>query len=136
KSPFLFGDLAEERRQAGLLQLEDGLARHNLAYGLSRYETVLAREEGYADAVGMLKRVAAARRPMPRGSASVADWLAGLEQALDALGALPGLASDEAGATLLELLHLRREELVAVPARLTFSEWREWLNRELENAAF
>jgi ATP-dependent helicase/nuclease subunit B len=136
KSPFLFGDLAEEMRQAGLLQLEDGLARHNLAYGLGRYETVLARESGYADAVGMLKRVAEARRCMPRGSASVADWLAGLEQVLDALGALPGLAGDEAGATLLELLRLRREELVAAPARLTFSEWREWLNRELENAAF
>lgn len=136
KSPFLFGDLAEEMRQAGLVQLEDGLARHNLAYGLGRYETVLARENGYADAGGVLKRVAEARRSMPRGSASVADWLAGLERALDTLGALPGLAGDEAGATLLELLRLRREELVAVPARLTFSEWREWLNRELENAAF
>ena len=136
KSPFVFGDLPEETQQAGLLQLEDGLARHNLAYGLGRYEAVLARQAGYAEAVDMLKRVAAARRPMPRGSAPVVDWLAGLEQALDVLGALPALARDEAGAILLELLRTRREELFAVSGRLTFGEWREWLNRELENAAF
>lgn len=136
KSPFVFGDLPEEARQAGLLQLEDGLARHNLAYGLGRYEAVLARQAGYEEAVDMLKRVAAARRPMPRGSASVADWLAGLELALDGLGALPALQQDAAGEILLELLHMRREELAAVPQRLTFGEWREWLNRELESAAF
>jgi ATP-dependent helicase/nuclease subunit B len=136
KSPFVFGDLPEESRQAGLLQLEEGLARHNLAYGLGRYEAVLVREAGFSEAVDILKRVAAARRFMPRGSATVADWLAGLEQALEALGALDGLARDEAGTTLIELLRTRREELAAVPARLTFSEWREWLNRELESAAF
>lgn len=136
KSPFVFADQPEETRQAGLLQLEDGLARHNLAYGLGRYEAVLTRQAGCGEAVDLLKRVAAARRPMPRGSATVADWLAGLEQALDALGALPGLTRDEAGATLLELLRTRREELAAVSARLTFGEWREWLNRELESAAF
>lgn len=136
KSPFVFGDWPHETRQAGLLQLEDGLARHNLAYGLGRYEAVLAREAGYDAALGLLKRVAAARRTMPRGSAPVADWLDALEQALDALGAQPGLAGDEAGATLIELLRTRRGELAAVPARLTFGEWREWLNRELESAAF
>lgn len=136
KSPFVFGDLPEETRQDGLMQLEEGLARHNLSYGLGRYEAVLAREVGFSEAVDVLKRVAAARRFMPRGSATVADWLAGLAQALEALGALDGLARDEAGATLIELLRTRREELAAVPARLTFSEWREWLNRELERAAF
>ena len=135
-SPFVFGDWPEEARQAGLTQLEDGLARHNLAYGLSRYEEALAREEGRAEALAMLRRVAAARRRMPRGGASPAEWLASLEQALDELGALPGLERDEAGKTLLERLRARREELAAVPARLTFGEWREWLNRELENATF
>ena len=136
KSPFVFVDLTEETRQAGLLQLEDGLARHNLAFGLGRFEAVLARQAGFAEAAGLLGRVAAARRRMPRASAPVATWLAGLEQALDALGALTGLAGDEAGMTLLELLRVRREELAAVSVRLTFGEWREWLNREFENAAF
>ncbi len=136
KSPFLFGDWPEERRQAGLMQLEEGLARHNLAYGLSRYEAVLAREQDRGEAVDLLKRIAAARHRMPRGSASAADWLEGLQRALHDLGAMPGLEHDEAGATLLELLRMRHEELAAVPARLTFGEWREWLNRELESAAF
>lgn len=136
KSPFVFGDLAEETRQTGLLQLETGLARHNLAYGLGRYEAALGRQEGYGSALALLGRVAAARRAMPRGGATAADWLTGLEQALDALGALPGLAADAAGETLLTLLRRRREELAAVPARLTFGEWRDWLNREFEQAAF
>lgn len=136
KSPFVFGDLAEASRQAGLLQLEEGLVRHNLAYGLGRFEAMLARQAGCGEAVELLKRVAAARRPMPRTSATAADWLAGLERALEGLGAVDRLAQDAAGATLLALLRARREELAAVPARLTFGEWREWLNRELENAAF
>ena len=136
KSPYVFAGLPEETRQAGLLQLEDGLARHNLAYGLGRYEAVLARQAGCEEAVDMLKRVAAARRFMPRGSAAMADWLLGLEQSLDRLGTLPALRQDAAGETLLELLRMRREELAAVSQRLTFGEWREWLNRELESAAF
>ncbi|MDR2240854.1 MAG: PD-(D/E)XK nuclease family protein [Zoogloeaceae bacterium] len=136
KSPFVFGDLPEAALQAGLLQLESGLARYNLASGLSRYETALARQGDCAEALELLRRVAAARRVLPRGGAFVADWLAALTQSLAALGALDGLARDGAGATLLELLRARQEELAAVPPRLTFNEWREWLDREFENAAF
>ena len=136
KSPFLFGDWSEAQRLAGLMQLEEGLARHNLAYGLGRYEAVLAREPGRSEAVDMLKRITAARQRMPWGGASAADWLAGLRRAFHDLGAIPGLERDEAGATLLELMHARHEELSAVPTRLTFGEWRDWLNRELESATF
>lgn len=136
KSPFVFANLTEAERQAGLLQLENGLARHNLSYGLGRYEAVLAREPDSGEAVSQLRQVAAARRCMPRGSATPVQWLDGLGQALAELGALPGLALDEAGTTLLELLRVRREELSAVQWRLTFGEWRDWLNRELDCAAF
>ena len=136
KSPFVCGDWQEARRQAACLQLEDGLARHNLAYGLSRCEARLSREAGYGEALALLGRVAAARRAMPRGAASPADWLAALERALDELGALAVLRQDAAGETVLELLRARREELAAVSQRLTFGEWRDWLNRELERAAF
>lgn len=136
KSPFVFGSLPEQARQAGLLQLEDGLARHNLAYGLARYEAALSRSAGHEAALGLIRRVAAARREMPRGGAPLAAWLDGLARSLGVLDALAGLESDAAGATLLELLRTRREELDAVPQRLTFGEWREWLNRELEQAAF
>ncbi|MEZ5618529.1 MAG: PD-(D/E)XK nuclease family protein [Rhodocyclaceae bacterium] len=136
KSPFLFSDWPDGLRQAGLVQLEAGLARHNLAYGLSRYEAVLSREPDGGEAVDMLRRAVAARQRMPRGTATPALWLEGLLQALHELGAMPGLERDEAGATLLELLRTRLEELSAVPARLTFAEWREWLNRELECATF
>ncbi len=136
KSPFVFADLDEAVRQLGLLQLEAGLVRHNLSQGLDRYEAVLSRETGFAQALDLLVRIRVAQRAMPRGPALAADWLRGLEQALEILGALPALARDEAGATLLDVLRLRREELGAVPPRLTFAEWREWLDRELEAATF
>ncbi|HMM54947.1 MAG TPA: PD-(D/E)XK nuclease family protein [Candidatus Desulfobacillus sp.] len=136
KSPFVFDDLPEPDRQAGLLQLEGGLARHNLIHGIERCRTTLARVPGHEKALLLLGRMAGARRKMPRGEASLAGWLDGLEQALAELGALASLTADAAGATLLELLRARREELAAVPARLGFGEWREWLNRELEDAAF
>jgi ATP-dependent helicase/nuclease subunit B len=136
KSPFVFADLSADARQAAVLQLEAGIARHNLAAGLRRYETALAEEPGGEAALAVIRRVAAARGRMPRGAAPLADWLHRLEQALEELGALLGLAADEAGATLLELVRSRREELAGESLRVGFGEWREWLNRELEGAAF
>jgi ATP-dependent helicase/nuclease subunit B len=136
KSPFVFADLSADARQAAVLQLEAGIARHNLAAGLRRYETALAQEPGGEAALAVIRRVAGARGRMPRGAAPLADWLYRLEQALEELGALPGLAADEAGATLLELIRSRREELAGESLRVGFGEWREWLNRELECAAF
>lgn len=135
-SAFIFGDLPEETRQAGLLQLEAGLARHNLANGLGRYEAALSRQADYAEAVVLLRRCRAAYERMPRGSATIAEWQRGLEEALATLGAYDALAQDAAGACLLDLLRARGEELAAVPVRLTFGEWREWLDRELESATF
>lgn len=136
KSPFVLGDLPEEIRQAGLQRLEKGLSRHNLSCGLGRIATILGRDDECAGALALLERVAAAQRHMPRGSATPAQWLFALEQALDCLGALVPLAADAAGEAMLALLHRRREEIGAVSWRLTFVEWREWLNRELEAAAF
>ncbi len=136
KSPFVCADWPGEARQAGLQQLERGLARHNLACGLARYAAVLAREEGCGEALRLLERVVLAQRAMPHASLPPADWLDGLERALQALGAHAALADDAAGAVLFELLRTRRGELAAVSQRLTFGEWRDWLNRELENAAF
>src|SRR5207253_2305125 len=51
-------------------------------------------------------------------------------------GALPALAQDAAGQALLDLLAQRRMELGASTLKLRFSEWREWLNGELESALF
>jgi len=136
KSPFVFADMPEAERLVSLLQLERGLTRHNLSSGLARFEAALRRESDAGGASLLLRRVSAARQRMPRGGASAADWLTGVEAALDALGATAALQEDAAGATVLELLRTRKAELGAVPLRLTFHEWREWLNRELEHAAF
>jgi ATP-dependent helicase/nuclease subunit B len=136
KSPFVFAELTEEKRQAAVLQLETGLARHNLSGGLRRCEAVLAQEADCASALAMIRRVAKASRRMPRAAAPLADWLARLEEVLAELGALPRLKADAAGTTLLDLIRTRREELAGETLRLGFGEWREWLNRELESAVF
>ena len=136
KSPFIFADLSDRERQAAVLQLETGLARHNLSGGLRRCEAALAQEEDCEAALALIRRVARARSRMPRAAVPPADWLERLEQALGELGALPRLEADAAGAALLDLIRTRREELAGDTLRLGFGEWREWLDRELESAAF
>ncbi len=136
KSPFVFADLSEGERQAAALQLEAGLARHNLACGLRRYERALARDADGELALRLLARIGQALGRMPVGAAPAAQWLERLEAALGELGALPALERDEAGRTLLELIRARCAELAGAGPRLAFGEWRAWLDREFERAAF
>ena len=136
KSPFVFAELPAEERREAVLQLESAIARHNLVCGLRRCESFLAQEADYPAALALVRRIAAARSAMATTAASPAEWLNRLEQALENLGAVTALEADAAGSTLLDLLRTRREELAAEPLRLSFSAWRDWLNRELENAAF
>ncbi len=136
KSPFVCADLSAEARREAVLRLESAIARHNLMCGLRRYESVLAQEADYPAARALLRRIAAARSGMAMNAAAPAEWLSRLEQALESLGAVSALEADEAGRTLLDLLRTRREELAGEPLRLSFGAWRDWLNRELETAAF
>ncbi len=96
----------------------------------------------HEQAVALLDRIDAALHLLSAGPAPLARWLERLDKALEALGAHDNLAVDAAGAVLLELLTMRREELAPGGTENTFSRifsfsaWRHWLNRELENANF
>lgn len=136
KSPFAFTDEAPARRRRAVVQLEDVLARHNLAAGLGAMLQVLREEGRCADALALLERVQAAAARWPTAAAPVALWLERLEGALATLGAVVPLEADAAGRQLLALLRLRREELAGTRERLGFPEFRAWLDRQLEAALF
>ena len=70
------------------------------------------------------------------GSATLAQWLQRLLDALAALGADIPLGADAAGAVVMDLLRQRRDELAVYGLRVDFGEWREWLNQQFERALF
>ncbi|MDY0013688.1 MAG: PD-(D/E)XK nuclease family protein [Rhodocyclaceae bacterium] len=136
KSPFVFADLPPEQREAGVVQLEAGLVRENLVMGLDSLAATLAGSPDYPQAGAQLARLRQAHARMPRGSVPAAAWLDFLLASLDLLGATPALAADEAGVEVLGWLGGCREDLARESCRLSFSEWRNWLNRGFEGALF
>ena len=139
RSPFVFADLAADRRQAAVACIERTLARHDLAQGVVSMIPLLAAVDDPAAALAhdLLVRMSgaialldgAARRPL-------AAWLEALADALSALGAYEALASDAAGGDLLELFAVRRAELQSNTWRVNFGQWRSWIARTLEGATF
>ena len=68
--------------------------------------------------------------------AQLARWLDALVSSLDEIGVARGFAADSAGEQLLELLERLRLELEHEALAIPYAEWRRWLARELETAAF
>jgi ATP-dependent helicase/nuclease subunit B len=136
KSPFVFADVELQTRRRAVLEIESCVAADNLIGGLESCAASLARRGASAAARELIERLRAAAGLLPRRKAPLAQWLAGLGDTLERIGAPPLLAADAAGRGVLELLALRREELTVAALTLSFSEWRQWLNRELESAMF
>lgn len=136
KSPFVFADMDREAHRRAVLEIESLIAADNLVSGLDRYAKSLLHRGASAEAQTLIARLRTAREAMPKSTATPAAWLARLEASLDRLGALPLLSADAAGRSLLEFIAVRREELAQASLRLDFAAWRDWLNRELENAMF
>lgn len=136
KSPFLFADVGIEARRRAVLEIESCIASDNLICDLGSYDRAL-RTRGASDAArNLLHRAGKAREAMPTSRAPLAVWLDRARLSLARLGAMPMLEGDAAGRDLLALLHARSEELGGSTLRLDFAQWREWLNRELEEAMF
>ena len=140
KSPHCFPDLDPAIRSGALLTLEKAIRRASAKSGLAAFRHALAAYggEGVAPAAALLDRLDVALRILGVGGkpAPLPKWIDRLLRGLDALGATTALASDAAGAELLERLNQRQTELAGSAASFSFSAWRDWLNRELESAAF
>lgn len=138
KSPFVFADIDAEPRRQAVFELERAIRRGSVKAGLPRIRRALAEYGGTAAPLTgqLLDRIEAATALLSAKPAPLARWIARLLRALDTLGARSALQNDVAGQALIELLETRRDELAERGAVLSFPAWRDWFNRECEEANF
>ena len=135
KSPFAFSDLPREARHAAVWRLEAYARDKSVVSGLQNF-LALAKSRGDSEVAGMLQRVERGLAMLGRGRRPIARWLDALVASLDEIGVTRGFAEDTAGEQLLELFARLRHQLSDEPLAIPYAEWRRWLARELETAAF
>lgn len=138
KSPFVFSDVDAESRRQAVFELERAIRRGSVKAGLPRIRRALAEHGGAAAPLAgqLLDRIEAATALLSAKPAPLARWIARLLRALDTLGARAALQDDVAGQALIELLETRHDELAERGGVLSFPAWRDWFNRECEEANF
>ncbi len=135
KSPFVFHDWARDARQSAVWRLERYVSDANVTAGLSRF-IALAEAHNDAEVRQLLVRVQRGLAALGRGRRPLALWLDALMASLGEIGVCDGLAADQAGEQLLELLARLGDELGENRLAVDFAEWRRWLASELETATF
>lgn len=134
KSPFIFAGWEPAQRRHGVFRLEQLIRQHGVVSHLNRYRAQAGDE---AEVVGLLDTLAEAQKLLDkRKPRSLAEWLAGLRASLDKLQILAGLQRDLAGEQLLQLLEQLGHELAQDVTTFRYTEWRQWLNQQLEAAVF
>lgn len=135
KSPFAFHDWPREARRAAVWRLEGYVREDGVIAGLDHFLR-LAEDKNDAEVRQMLARIRGGVSVLGRGSRSIPRWLSALSMSLEQIGVREGLAADNAGDQLLELLERLGEELGADTLMVNFTEWRRWLARQLEAETF
>ncbi|MDR1275671.1 MAG: PD-(D/E)XK nuclease family protein [Candidatus Accumulibacter sp.] len=139
KSPYVFSDLGEDERAAGVFALETAIRRtstQNDLLKMRRCAAGVGAPEAKSVALALIDRLTEAVSFVSGGRASLSEWLVRLDKALQVLGALAPFETDAAGRALLKLLEERRVELSANTALFSFGVWRTWLDREMESVNF
>ncbi|MGH8666385.1 MAG: PD-(D/E)XK nuclease family protein, partial [Burkholderiales bacterium] len=136
KSPFAFADWPRPQRQRTVWRFEQALRRASIRAGLERY-LELAERSGDGAARQMLLRLQRGAQALARmRRKSLAGWLAALRSSLREIGVQRGFAADAAGVQVLELIDTLAAELAGDRIAVDFREFRRWLARRLEAAAF
>lgn len=135
KSPLIFADWEGGARKHAVYGLEQLVRRHSVISGLHHYRG-LAQREGVADVLTLLARLEQAQARFGARKRGLAAWLASLLESLEVLGLRQGLAQDLAGEQLLRLLERLEKELSQDQGLFSLSEWRRWLDSQLEAATF
>ncbi len=135
KSPLIFADWEGGARKHAVYGLEQLVRRHSVISGLHHYRG-LAQREGAEDVLALLARLEQAQARFGARKRGLAAWLASLLESLEVLGLRQGLAQDLAGEQLLRLLERLQKELGQDQGLFTLSEWRRWLDSQLEAATF
>lgn len=134
RAPMLFADMADEQRAAAGLAVEELITETGVASGLER---LLREAAGQPLAASVLTRLGDARALMQTNRpASISEWLQRLRSSLDALGALPCFARDNAGRAWLEWHEMRLGELTGETAVFSFTSWRHWFNRQMDSSLY
>ncbi|MDP3482038.1 MAG: PD-(D/E)XK nuclease family protein [Sulfuricella sp.] len=135
KSPLIFADWEGGARKHAVYGLEQLVRRHSVISGLHHYRG-LAQREGAEDVLALLARLEQAQARFGARKRGLAAWLASLLESLEVLGLHQGLAQDLAGEQLLRLLARLQKELGQDQGLFSLSEWRRWLDSQLEAATF
>lgn len=134
KSPFIFSDTEASERKQRVYQLEQLVRKYGVVAHLDAFfELAGVDEPALAETLARLRQ---AHDVLRKKSDSLAGWLAALNQSLDILGVLPGLAADAAGEQLLRALQTWQQELAADNTRFSRGEWRHWLALQLDAQTF
>ena len=138
KTPFVFADMPEVERQAGVFALETAIRGASASFGLPNFRRILQDSDivGKDSALALLDRLDAADTLLGARPASLARWLSRLYKAMEVLGMLSALTEDIAGKVLLDTLETRQAELIDDASQFTLSAWRDWLGHEFESASF
>ncbi|MDH4234194.1 MAG: PD-(D/E)XK nuclease family protein [Gallionella sp.] len=129
KSPFIFADQEASARKQAVYQLEQLVRKHEVASHLDAFLDLAHGEVGVQEALARLRQAADMLR---KNSDTLSGWLCMLNESLSILGVLQGLAADEAGMQLLQVLQTWQMELAADGTRFSRAEWRRWLALQLD----
>ena len=136
KSPYLFSDRPPGFRRECVARMEHWIRDGNVVAGLDGIAAKARQADDGAPVLAVIDALTGARAAMDGKRAPAAVWMSRLRAALDRLGVTPGLAADTAGAQLLDCLSRLASEAQGDALPLVFSEWRRWLDGELERALF
>ena len=133
KSPFVFSATPVEQRQRAVLAIERAIIDGAVVTGLA---PIAARLTEQPEALALITVLSDASRGFSMQSATPQVWLRRLRDLLSALEATDALLADAAGQTLLEGFDEHIEVLRDEGCQLSFDEWRDWLDSEMDAAMF
>ncbi len=149
KSPFIFTSADREAHLGDVYRLEQDIVLHeNIGGGLNRYlrqsqfrQHRLPQElaERLNGVIRLLQHLDEAARPLGallEGEHPPSDYFDTLLLSLIPLDLLEGLASDAAGAQLLEVLQQVQQGVRGSQTPISWMEFRGWLGRILEQSHF
>ncbi|MFQ5644397.1 MAG: DNA helicase, partial [Thiogranum sp.] len=148
KSPFVcFAERDAHLAQVRRLE-QDIILHENIARGMERYRHHLdRRSERLPDwsnsmrqavhrMLNVIDHAASPLLPLLDGSRPAQEYLAALQESLQEIGAWQCLAEDRAGQRLLEVLDELQQAAACSDVPLAWSEFRNWLGRNLERTTF
>ncbi len=133
KSPFIFADQAACERKQTVYQLEQLVRKHGV---VAHLDTFLELTQGNAEMRTALMRLRQAAEVLHKKNDTLSGWLNALYASLEILGIVQGLKMDDAGIQLLQALQNWQRELHVDTTRVSLTEWRHWLARQLDEHTF